>query len=296
MTASLADSDTFAFNDGNAGHVCDFGSAPAVGQWDILAVNSNTTVSTPAGFTLAETAVTNQGTYFFVREAVGGEGSTVTITTSGNHHTAVGWSRWNAIDDLDTSTHTEVNSSTGNSSPAHNTGALSTTGQLVIAFSANHSIVSANQNTPVWSSGYAVLTSVIQGTSTTGVLNYVGYKHNAGTAAETPSVSWSGDVAFNRYMLVLTFTTLADITSELDASMPAVTASGSATVTDEVAEDSGGSWDGLLSILDYARELAREERAAAPVACPLCGEPLESGPRGELHCPFDGWIWRGYGS
>lgn len=53
------------------------------------------------------------------------------------------------------------------------------------------------------------------------------------------------------------------------------------------------SWDQLLAIgRDNAAE-RRLERREPPVACPNDGEPLESGPRGELHCRFDGWIWNG---
>jgi len=46
------------------------------------------------------------------------------------------------------------------------------------------------------------------------------------------------------------------------------------------------SWNQLLNIF-------RERRPAPcpPVACPNDGEPLEQGPDGRLHCPFDGWTW-----
>jgi hypothetical protein len=50
---------------------------------------------------------------------------------------------------------------------------------------------------------------------------------------------------------------------------------------------SGGSWYGLLAVVQETRELARQERARPRVAC-VCGEPLRSGPRGELYCAFDG--------
>ena len=35
---------TFLFTDGGAGHLCDLGSAPAVGEVDILCINSDTVV------------------------------------------------------------------------------------------------------------------------------------------------------------------------------------------------------------------------------------------------------------
>lgn len=49
-----------------------------------------------------------------------------------------------------------------------------------------------------------------------------------------------------------------------------------------------GSWYGLLGILDEIRQNHAEQVAAPPVACPLCGEPLEAA-RGVLHCRFEGW-------
>lgn len=52
-----------------------------------------------------------------------------------------------------------------------------------------------------------------------------------------------------------------------------------------------GSWYGLLDILHEGAQTAREERDRVPTACPDCGEPLRSGPRSELYCPFDGSIW-----
>lgn len=55
--------------------------------------------------------------------------------------------------------------------------------------------------------------------------------------------------------------------------------------------DTGG-WYGLLAILQEARDIAQEERSRVPQACPQDGEPLESGPHGELHCSFDGWVHR----
>jgi hypothetical protein len=48
------------------------------------------------------------------------------------------------------------------------------------------------------------------------------------------------------------------------------------------------SWDELLSIYKQNRE-ERERPEARPVACPVDGTPLETGPRNELHCRFCGW-------
>lgn len=53
-----------------------------------------------------------------------------------------------------------------------------------------------------------------------------------------------------------------------------------------------GGWYGLLALEQEMRDTIAEERSREPVACPLCGEPLQSGPRGELHCRFDGFLAR----
>lgn len=53
------------------------------------------------------------------------------------------------------------------------------------------------------------------------------------------------------------------------------------------------SWQQLADILAEAAAEQEAERSAPPVACPNDGEPLETGPRGELHCRFDGWTWDG---
>lgn len=53
------------------------------------------------------------------------------------------------------------------------------------------------------------------------------------------------------------------------------------------------SWYQLLSILKSGAQVERQFREMRPAACPNDGEPLESGPNGELHCRYDGWIWDG---
>jgi hypothetical protein len=51
------------------------------------------------------------------------------------------------------------------------------------------------------------------------------------------------------------------------------------------------SWEQLLSIYESARQDREDELARPPEACPNDGEPLRSGPHGELFCLFDGWQW-----
>ncbi len=52
------------------------------------------------------------------------------------------------------------------------------------------------------------------------------------------------------------------------------------------------SWYTLLDIFAINAEHARADRDP-PTTCPLSGDLLETGPHGELHCVFDGWIYDG---
>jgi uncharacterized Zn finger protein (UPF0148 family) len=52
------------------------------------------------------------------------------------------------------------------------------------------------------------------------------------------------------------------------------------------------SYEGLLAILKSSAEEAIQDKLEEdtnPQACPNDGEPLRSGPDGQLYCPFDGW-------
>lgn len=206
MAAVLVGSNTFGFADGNTGHLCALGTAPNVGELDVLCVNSDTVVSTPAGFTVGESAVGGQGSYLFYRIATGGESSTVTVTTSGNFNAQVSWSRWSGVAALDQHANARVDAVGGVSTPAVTTPVLAGTNELVIAFAALHSFPAAAPSGQVWSGGYTGLTSVTQGAAANGVTGYVAYRTDAGTAAESPNVGWS-NTANDRYILAATFTT-----------------------------------------------------------------------------------------
>lgn len=60
----------------------------------------------------------------------------------------------------------------------------------------------------------------------------------------------------------------------------------------EPTTNSGG-WYSYLNILHNMAEEVRNEAIEPPEACPDCGEPVRSGPNGELFCTFDGWQWNG---
>lgn len=50
------------------------------------------------------------------------------------------------------------------------------------------------------------------------------------------------------------------------------------------------SWNQLLSIIEEAHEIDREQATRIPVDCPVCGNVLSAGPEGvQLFCSSDGW-------
>lgn len=52
---------------------------------------------------------------------------------------------------------------------------------------------------------------------------------------------------------------------------------------------STSGWYGLLALMREVRQGLAAERSRVPVACPDDGEPLRTGPNGQLHCRFCGW-------
>jgi hypothetical protein len=207
MAWTLVASDAVGYADGGTGHVYTLPSgAPTAGDLDILAVNSDTVVSTPSGFTLAVSAVNSQGAYLYYRYASGSEGSTVTITTSGSHPTVTGWQRWRGGLGFEIGVEAHVDTSSGSTTPAVSTGTLAGTGRLVVAHAALHALSPTAPNTPVWSGGYTDSgVTASNGIGSTAPALFIGYNSNAGTAAEAPSVSWA-QATTDRYILVAVFT------------------------------------------------------------------------------------------
>lgn len=205
MTWTLVGHNAVGFTDGNSGHVYTLpAGTPSADDLDILCINSDTVVSMPSGFSGATNFVNSQGSYMYYRFASGSEGSTVTITTSGNFSTDLVWLRWQGGSAFDTATNAHVDGSGGLTTPAVTTSTLADSNDLVVAFAALHTPGSGAPTNPVWSSGYTAADQTSQGA----VAALVGYKTGAGTAAESPSVSWTNDY-FDRYILVAAFTPAA---------------------------------------------------------------------------------------
>lgn len=258
MAPSLVTSTLHAFADGNSpGHACALGSAPNVGEYDFLCVNSDTVVSTPTGFLVSTFNVNAIGSYLFYRKAVGGESSSVTVVTSGNFNTQVSHSRWSGLDVVDTQAVTSHVGGASNTSEAITSPTLGATGEFVLAFAGCGSIGTANQSAPVWSSGYTAVTGPNpQSSGASGMTGFVGYKTGAGTAAESPSVTWSGDAAFNRDTHLIALTVSAGgANGVLAGTLPAITSALTGTETDR------GTLAGTLPAITSALTGTQTDRA-----------------------------------
>lgn len=204
MSWVLVDSDAVGFSDGGSGHVYTV-PAGAAGptDLDVLFINSDTTVSTPSGFTLPTNGsqVHNQGAYGFY--SFGGAGATVTITTSGNFATSLHWQRWTGGVSFDLAASNFAEGGGGaTSTPSLSTPSLAGTGELVVVGAAEHSFPGSAPNTPVASTGYTISPDFVVQANT--VVTFVSYKTNAGTTPESPSMSWT-NTANDRAIIAMAF-------------------------------------------------------------------------------------------
>jgi hypothetical protein len=232
MAIALVDSDSLGFGVTSAGVVYNFPTgAPGATDVDILCVNSDATINTPAGWTLGRQEVNNQGSYIYWRK--GGAGSSVTVSSvqaPGPFNATLTWSRWTGINTIDVNAGAQATGS-GSTTPAVSTGVLAATGELVFVFAALHANA-AGVTDPVWSSGFNQLELVGFGAGGSSCGGITGYKLNAGTAAEAPVVTWSTIAPSDRYVLVVTFTAAAAADTINPTSITDVITFGAPTVTD----------------------------------------------------------------
>jgi hypothetical protein len=192
---SLLDSGTAAFADGNAGHAVSYtGGGPASGDLLVLAVASDTTVSTPSGWTLATSDVQQEGAYLFYRLAGAGESTSVTVTTNGDHNTAVAYLRYSgaaASSPLDVTDKAAATNSLGTATPTLAGATLAGSGELCVLAACLHGDDTGAATGATPSTGYtALLTSAMQGSGTSAAQVIVAGRTD-GSGAQAPSVSWT---------------------------------------------------------------------------------------------------------
>lgn len=131
------------------------GTAPTAGNTLIAACNSDATIATPAGFSLAVSAVSGQGLYIFYRVVQAGDSATVTFTPSVSDAVAGGVLEYSGL--TATPLDKTASNTTNSSATSIATGTTATTAQadeLLIVVVGPH----AGNNHPwvlsSWTAGY----------------------------------------------------------------------------------------------------------------------------------------------
>lgn len=190
MSWSQLDTGSDAGNNWGSGHVFTApAGAPAAGDLDVLVVNSDTTVQTPAGYTLpvGGSQVGNQGAYVFYRIALGTEPATTTITTNGNFPVCLSYQRWRGAQAFDKITGV-INTANQTSAQTAATGALATINELAITAVCLHGV--GAWSNPTYPAGYAPGPTATF-TGSVNVLSWSAAKTTAGTASEAPLWQWT---------------------------------------------------------------------------------------------------------
>lgn len=209
MTASLVAHNLFSFADGDLGHVVDLGSAPAVGDIDAFCVISVTVIDSVSGLGSAlNSHLNNDDVRTYSRTAVGGEGSTFTVDTSGNFNTMVAWQRWRGLTGLDAAGAGAghqlalLDASSAASTPSASTGALAGT-DLVVAIATGSSTQLGNQ-VGSWPAGWTAVDAGKLGSGGFGLYAATAYQLVPAAGASV-SYSWTGDGVNNNHTATLAY-------------------------------------------------------------------------------------------
>lgn len=187
------DTSTSFFTDGGGGHAITLPSTPTASNLLLLCVNSDTTVSTPSGWTLPTNGsfVVQQGAYIFYKMAAGNE-TAVTVTTSGNFGTLVTYFEYSgnlAVSPFDKAANAQQDHGGYISTPSVSVTPI-TTGELLLAFGALAGNTGSAASSPVWTDSYTNRISTTLNGSV-GFQQFIADIRGASVAAHAASVSWS---------------------------------------------------------------------------------------------------------
>jgi hypothetical protein len=205
------------------------GGAAAAGDILLIGVDSDTTVSTPAAYSVADSDVLNIGAYVFWKQAAGGETS-VTLTTTGSHPTAIAFFRYSGgavASPLDVVAHARSTFTVTTTTPAVTTPALAGAGELAVAFACLGDLQGANQTGIGWSAGFTNRVDQNTGAFTAADQHiFAADNRTAGPGTLSPNATWTGPTN-NQTIIVVVFKPQAG-PSEVDLSA-SFTATGSMT-------------------------------------------------------------------
>lgn len=288
MPWTLLNSGTYGFADGNTGHNCAYpGGQPNTGDLLILAVASDTTVTTPTGYTLAVSDVVNQGDYLYYRKAGGSEPTSITVTTTGDFPTVVAFLRYSGADTvpLDVTAATRTNNADAFTTPAISPSALAGTGELAVIVACCQEPSAGAGTGPTASAGYTIRADTgLTGSGALGVQAFVAARTDA-TGSETPSITWATSQYRNRTALFAAFTPAATVDATVTvptaaaataaANAPAVTADAAVTVPDAATATA----QALAPDVPLATVRAGSLSASTAPQARLSGATTAAGPR-----------------
>lgn len=259
MTWTLVDSGGAALNAASGGTAYTFPlGAAAAGDILLVGLSSDTIISgVPSGWSIADSDVGSIGAYALWKLAAGGETS-VTITTSGDHPTALAFLRYSggSAAPLDVVAHARsVVSNT--TTPAVTTPALAGSNELGVAFACLGGLQNFNQTGISWSAGFTNRVDQNTGAFTlTDQHIFAADNRAAGPAALSPNATWTG-ATNNQTIIVVTFKPSGASEVDLAATLTG-TGSLAATLTNEVHLT-----DALASAGSLSAGLANEVHLAA---------------------------------
>lgn len=168
-------------------------SAPTAGNTLIACCNSDATIATPAGFTLAVSAVSGQGLYIFVRDVQAGDSATVTFTPSVSDAVAGGVLEYSGL----TATPLDKTASNTTNSAATSiaTGTTATTAQadeLLIVVVGPHAGNGHPWVLSSWTAGYTSQIEEPEGLNgASSAACHIGDRIVSATGAYTATGTWS---------------------------------------------------------------------------------------------------------
>lgn len=253
-----------SFNFTTSGTVVTYTGGGATGSnvYDVLCVNSDNVVTTPSGWTASLTVVNNQGSYIFTKAENGTTSATLALGGGVASPTDAIWIRIqnSAGVDAGTATSASANGSISNTTPAFTSTTLGSATDLALAFAALHGFTAGTPTGTAWSSGYTEQANATNGTNAPAVYGSVAIKVPAGTAAETPSFSWTNSTT-DRYLDFIAFSPSAG--GGASAAPNGISAS-SALGSPSVSNPENATPSGISSSVTLGSPSVALNRSAAP--------------------------------
>lgn len=173
------------------------GASATAGNLILIGANSDATLTPPAGFATAASAINAQATYLFWKIATGGE-TTLTVTPSVGRPLALVAAEYSGINASPVD-QTASNSATGSSTAGPvSAGATGTTTQaveLVVAVTGPHSYSSPSPpGSPTWTNGYngrGAAASALVATSGRNSATFLADLIVSSVGAQSTSTSWT---------------------------------------------------------------------------------------------------------